>query len=200
MTTLEQQKFIDKLGTPAKADYQRTKILPSLIIAQGILESGWGKSALAIDGNNLFGIRGDFNGESILGTDKDIDRYGNPFPVVVLFRKYPSFAESIKDHADMLTKPRYLKVVQAKDYKQGAQALFDCGYAGDVKYPAKLVEIIEKYKLYEWDQVEVFHQVESGDTVSYLAKKYDSLIEDIKKWNNLNDKYVIKIGQKLRVK
>ncbi|MFJ7746742.1 glucosaminidase domain-containing protein [Peribacillus sp. NPDC097295] len=200
MATIEQQNFINKLGIPARADFERTNILPSLIIAQGILESGWGKSALAINGNNLFGIRGDFNGESILGTDKDIDRNGNPIPVIVPFRKYPSFAESIKDHADMLTKPRYLKVVQAKDYKQGAQALFDSGYAGDVNYPAKLIEIIEKYKLHEWDQVEIYHMVVSGDTVSLLAKKYDSLIADIKRWNYLNDKYVIKIGQKLRVK
>lgn len=200
MTTVEQQNFIDKLGIPAKADYNRTNIIPSLIIAQGILESGWGKSALAINANNLFGMRGNYNGEFILGTDKDIDQNGNPIPVVVPFRKYPSFAESIQDHADMLTKPRYLRVIQSKDYKQGAQALYDCGYAGDVNYPAKLIEIIEKYELYDWDVVEIYHIVVPGNTVSFLSKQYGSSIADIKMWNNLNDKYVIKVGQKLRVK
>lgn len=199
-TAAERTSFINLIAKPAVKDYERTNILPSLIIAQAILESGWGKGRLAKNANNIFSIRGAYKGESVMEDDDDVDIFGNRHPVLVPFKKYPSVAEALQDHADTLLKDRYKRVIQAKDYKQGAQALYDCGYAGDPQYPAKLIEIIEKYKLHEYDPVEIYHTVASGDYVSVLAKKYGRSLEEIKKWNNLNDKYAIKIGQKIRVK
>ena len=196
----ELQAFIDKVAEPAQKDYERTSVFPSLVIAQAILESGWGKSKLAVEANNLFGMRGEYNGSSVMGSDDDVDKDGNRHPVMIPFRKYPSFAESMQDHGATLMKDRYLPVRNAKDYKEGAQALYNGGYAGDRDYPSKLITIIEKYNLAQYDAVKRYHKVVSGNTVSGLAKEYGSTIEDIKKWNDLDDKYLIKVGQVLRVK
>lgn len=152
MSTTEQLSFIKKLGEPASKFYATSGLLPSLMIAQGILESGWGESELAQSSNNLFGIRGSYKGESVSSGDDDVASDGTRIPVVVPFRKYPSVAESMQDHSDFLSTKRYFPVRNAKTYQEGAQALLDCGYAGDREYPQKLVRIIEQHKLYEWDE------------------------------------------------
>ena len=65
MATAEQRAFLDKIGPMAAADMQKTGILASLTVAQAILESGWGKSGLTLKANNLFGIKGAYNGASV---------------------------------------------------------------------------------------------------------------------------------------
>lgn len=126
-------------------------ILPSISGAQAILESNWGKSKLALKANNLFGIKGEYNGESLTVETKEF--VNKVFKIVdATFRKYPSWSESITDHSAFFTstewrKTNYAAVVGETDYKKAAQALSDAGYATDPDYPAKLIKLIETYDL-----------------------------------------------------
>ncbi len=95
------QEFIDKIKNGAIEGWKIGKILPSVSIAQGILESGWGKSELAINGNNLFGIKASdgWNGTTYTIKTAEYDRNNNKFYINAAFRKYNSWDESVKDHA-----------------------------------------------------------------------------------------------------
>lgn len=132
-------------------------ILPSISGAQAILESNWGKSTLATKANNLFGIKGEYNGASYsVETKEFID--GTTKYVTAAFRKYPSWAESITDHSAFLTstewrKNNYAAVVGESDYKKAAAALSAAGYATDPDYPAKLIKLIEANDLQQWDDL-----------------------------------------------
>lgn len=135
--------FINKIKDFAIKDWHENKILPSLTIAQAILESGWGKTGLAIKGNNLFGIKGKYNGSYITMPTKEYIN-GRWVTVNAAFRKYPSWYESIKDHSTFLrVNPRYHKVIGEKDYKKACTEIWRAGYATDPTYPQKLIKIIE---------------------------------------------------------
>ena len=118
----------------------------SITLAQGILESGAGESSLAKNCNNHFGIKcgSDWYGRS---TRHDDDRPNE------CFRCYKSAKESYDDHAKFLQRQRYAFLFDYKitDYKSWANGLRQAGYATDPKYPQKLINIIETYKLYEFD-------------------------------------------------
>lgn len=150
---MDNKAFIQKIGVLAQKDYEVTGVLPSITIAQAILESNWGKSGLTQKANNLFGMKGTYKGASEVMRTAEQDKSGKVYYVQAHFRKYPGWAESVSDHGRLLTTPRYARVRGAKDYKEAAQALRDCGYATDIKYPQKLTTLIQKHKLYEWDEV-----------------------------------------------
>ena len=145
--------FIESIKDYAIQDYRTSNVLPSITISQAILESGWGKSYLATEGKNLFGIKvGDWRGEIIALPTKEYIK-GNWITVYANFRKYRNYGESIKDHSELLNKSWYLPVIQAKDYKGQAKALQSCGYATDPNYANLLIQIIEENKLYQYDNV-----------------------------------------------
>ncbi|MEJ8548141.1 glucosaminidase domain-containing protein [Brevibacillus borstelensis] len=146
----KQQTFIDKIAPAAAEDWKAYGVPASLTIAQAILESTCGTSELAVKANNLFGIKG--NGPAGTYT-KVSDEYYNGQKVKKPsdFRKYNSWAESIRDHTQFLLKPRYTKVIGA-DWKTACHEVYDAGYATDPAYPEKLNRIIEQYKLYEYDR------------------------------------------------
>lgn len=130
---------------------KENKVLPSLIIAQAILESGWGKSFLSIEGKNLFGIKkGNWQGEVISLPTKEYEN-NRWITVTSYFRKYNNYGESIKDHTDVLMQDRYQEVVKAKNYIDGAKALQRCGYATDPNYATLLIQIIEENNLFQYD-------------------------------------------------
>lgn len=148
--TKEQELFISNVGTFAKSNMKESKILASVTIAQAILESGWGKSRLALEGNNLFGIKGDYNGESII-----IGSYK--------YRKYPSFLESLKDHSNLLTSAsRYKNLIGETNYRTACTELMLSGYCSEISYPGKLVKIIELYDLTKYDEID---NVESNTVI-----------------------------------
>lgn len=145
--------FIESIKDYAIEDYKTSKVLPSITISQAILESGWGKSYLATEGKNLFGIKvGNWRGEIISLPTKEYIK-GKWITVQANFRKYRNYGESIKDHSELLQKSWYLPVIQAKDYKGQAKALQSCGYATDPNYANLLIQIIEENKLYQYDNV-----------------------------------------------
>lgn len=120
----------------------------SVTLAQGMLESDNGNSDLAVYANNHFGIKchEDWTGPSYIKDDDTKDE---------CFRKYKSVLESYSDHSQFLrARNRYAFLFDLKttDYKGWARGLKESGYATDPRYAERLIEIIEKNKLFEYDK------------------------------------------------
>ena len=135
-----------------EADPFLNKISNESPIAQAILESGWGKSAI---GNNLFGIKADssWSGEYVECGTKEYDG-GGAYSTTAKFRAYSNWGESVEDHGKFLKdNSRYAKagLFSAKDYIGQAYALKSAGYATDPNYPMMLIELIQKYGLNQYD-------------------------------------------------
>lgn len=152
--------FVQEIADGVIQGWHKSKILPSVSAAQAILESGRGKSDLAVKGNNLFGIKagGGWSGQTISMPTKEQTDGGRVYVVNAAFRKYNSWSESVLDHSSFFIdtearKNRYKKVVGETNYKKAAQALKDAGYATDVNYPSKLIRVIESENLTLLDQI-----------------------------------------------
>lgn len=167
---MTRDEFIQKVAPSAVADYPISDILPSLVIAQAILESRWGVSGLTLSANNLFGMKG--IGSAGFVTMKTTEHVGdNDIKIDARFRKYNNWGESIADHSALLQKPLYKKVKGERDYKKACHAIKDAGYATDRNYTQLLIDIIEKYKLYEFDTVGVEDVDKVKGTVNGTAKE-----------------------------
>ena len=122
----------------------------SITHAQGILESGSGKGRLAVEANNHFGIKcHKWDGDKIFHDDDKKNE---------CFRKYKNPQTSFRDHSVFLTtRSRYEFLFDFKidDYVSWSEGLKKAGYATDPNYPQKLINIIERYKLYEYDKIVV---------------------------------------------
>jgi flagellum-specific peptidoglycan hydrolase FlgJ len=190
----------------------------SIILAQGILESGAGRGDLCLRANNHFGIKchEGWTGESVRHDDDASQE---------CFRKYDEPAESFNDHALFLTgRSRYSSLfnLAKEDYKGWANGLRRAGYATDPKYPEKLISYIERYNLGQYDalvmgrdyaptenqttriaafdsQNRSLYEVQKGDTLYSISKKYNLLVAELKQINNLSAN-TLSIGQKLKVK
>ncbi|MCR4665652.1 MAG: glucosaminidase domain-containing protein [Paludibacteraceae bacterium] len=138
-------EYLEYIETYKKAAIEQQKghnIPASISMAQGLLESGAGKSELARKANNHFGIKctSDWTGDTY---HKNDDKKND------CFRKYKRVEDSWEDHSKFLLRPRYQELFSLKitDYKGWAHGLKRCGYATDPTYPAKLIKIIEDYGL-----------------------------------------------------
>jgi len=147
---MDKQQFISLIKDGAIEGYLKYNILPSLTMAQAILESGWGKSHIS---NNLFGIKAGtgWTGKTVTKETKEYIN-GKWITVTAKFRAYDSFAESVADHAKLLGEAaRYKAVTQAPNYCAACRAVYEAGYATDPQYPQKLIAIIEQNGLYQYD-------------------------------------------------
>ncbi|MDR2627331.1 MAG: glucosaminidase domain-containing protein, partial [Dysgonamonadaceae bacterium] len=122
------------------------RIPADITLAQGLLESGAGKSALAVESNNHFGIKchSEWKGKRVYHND---DRPGE------CFRKYRKVEDSYDDHSRFLSEhSRYARLfrLDIRDYRAWAKGLSQCGYATDPGYANKLIKIIEDYELYKY--------------------------------------------------
>lgn len=148
------QSYIDyaiKYGDVAVAKMKDFGIPASVTLAQGILESNAGRSELATAANNHFAIKctSDWTGDKYF---KDDDAPQE------CFRKYPSVADSYKDHSEFLkNRSRYsfLFNYRADDYKAWANGLQDAGYASSPTYAQQLINLIETYELSKYDKMDV---------------------------------------------
>lgn len=144
------QKFIQDVAKFAQKYMRTTQVPASLTIAQAILESNWGRSGLTKQNNNLFGIKGQGGN---FKTKEFIN--GKWVTVTAGFRKYQTFEGSVKDHNEMLQRmPRYRAVLGERDYKKACEAVWNAGYATDPTYPVKLIGLIERYQLNQYDDWE----------------------------------------------
>ena len=143
--------FLSKLKPYVLADMKSSKILASLTAAQAFIESNKGNSGLTLQANNLFGIKGTYNGQSVKMLTTEYYN-GVACKVYADFRKYPSWQESIKDHSDMFNRMnRYSNLRGLTDYTQACINVKNDGYATSPTYTQTLMNCINKYKLYEWD-------------------------------------------------
>lgn len=137
-------QYIEKYRKVAEEQERLHKIPACITLAQGLLESGAGKSELATQANNHFGIKchKDWTGETYSHDDETSQE---------CFRKYKHAKESYEDHSLFLQRPRYASLFElpVTDYKGWAHGLRQCGYATDPTYAAKLIKIIEDYGLAE---------------------------------------------------
>jgi uncharacterized FlgJ-related protein len=141
--------YIDKYKSVAIEEMNHNGIPASITLAQGLIESGSGNSSLAKYANNHFGVKvtSDWKGK---GYYKDDDKRND------CFRVYADARESYKDHSEFLKRKRYsaLFELDKNDYKNWAYGLKQAGYATNPKYPDMLINLIEKYQLYQYDQPE----------------------------------------------
>ena len=140
------QQYIDQYKDIAIEEMHRWKIPASITLAQGIFESGAGQSELARKGNNHFGIKcNGWEGRKVYHDDDARNE---------CFRAYNSVFESFEDHSRFLVNgQRYRSLFNLKitDYKGWARGLKAAGYATNPAYADKLIELIQFYKLYEYD-------------------------------------------------
>lgn len=152
-----QSDFIDMIVGNIKG--KQLRILPSVTIAQAILESGWGKSELAKNAHNLFGIKTskDWTGKTYAKKTKEQKPTGEIYEIVADFRAYDSYADSILDHDKFFVstpwrEKNYAPVLNAKEYKSQAKALQACGYATSLDYSKQLINLIERLNLQQYDK------------------------------------------------
>ena len=193
--------YIDYFSGVAMDEMRTYKIPASITLAQGILESGSGKGRLSVEANNHFGIKcHDWKGPKIFHDDDEAQE---------CFRKYSAPEYSYRDHSIFLTtRSRYSDLfdLSISDYKNWAKGLKKAGYATDKNYPNKLINLIENYKLFVYDEIvlkkrtrkkisdsdNVFkHEVLKGDTLYSLSKKYNISIKELIKINKLKGRTLI---------
>jgi len=141
------KEYISKYDYVAKNNMKKYGIPASIILAQGILESGAGRGTLCVNANNHFGIKchNDWTGDKVYHDDDSEQE---------CFRKYKLAAESFDDHSLFLTsRGRYATLfkLEKDDYKAWAKGLRAAGYATDPRYPEKLIGLIERYDLAKYD-------------------------------------------------
>ena len=140
------QSYIETYSEMAVEQQQLHGIPASITLAQGLLESGAGRSSLAAKGNNHFGIKchNEWTGDTLLRNDDAANE---------CFRSYPTAGESFADHSRFLLRKRYAPCFEhdVTDYAAWARTLKKCGYATDPNYASRLISIIERYALYLFD-------------------------------------------------
>ncbi|HFI0143657.1 TPA: glycoside hydrolase family 73 protein [Streptococcus suis] len=148
-----QKSFVETLKPAAISVSKKTGILPSIILAQAILESAWGTSKLAKEANNLFGIKAGQNWQGdIFEVETREVRNGTSVTEKASFRAYKSVADSVTDYGNFFTSTpwrtkNYQEFRVATNYVEAADALQKAGYATDPKYSEKLKSVIERFVL-----------------------------------------------------
>ncbi|MCA9765040.1 MAG: glycoside hydrolase family 73 protein [Carnobacterium sp.] len=151
-----EEQFISQTAEYAKQLKETYGILPSISIAQAILESDWGKSELSVKYNNFYGIKGSNPDQTTVMNTKEFVN-GEWIEIKAPFKVYESWQESMEEHARLLVfgttwnTNQYATVVAAINYKEAAFALQKSGYATDPEYPVKLIALIEQYNLNQYD-------------------------------------------------
>ena len=168
LKSLSDADAIKKVGPLATADQKKSGILASVTLAQFILESGYGKSELAQNANNVFGMKKSLSGNTWSGSSWDgksiyTKKTGEQNPdgsyitITADFRKYPCVEDSIADHSAYLngamngSKKRYEGVKGCTDYKKAIQLIKDGGYATSLTYVDKLCDIVKRWNLTQYD-------------------------------------------------
>lgn len=214
-------EYINKYSDLAVEQMKLHKIPASITLAQGLLESGAGRSELTRKSNNHFGIKcgAGWGGRTVRYDDDARDE---------CFRAYKHSRDSYEDHSAFLRRgARYafLFKLDITDYKGWARGLKKAGYATDPSYANRLITIIEDYDLYKYDRKGVYskrklrknpwlmnpHQVyianeiayviaRDGDTFKDLGKEFDISWKKLVKYNDLQRDYTLMNGDIIYLK
>ncbi|VAW15971.1 Hemagglutinin [hydrothermal vent metagenome] len=205
-------QYIETFAEIAQLEMKAYGIPASITLAQGLLESGFGKGELAMKTNNHFGIK------CHTGWQGDYDFYDDD-EKGECFRKYNHPMYSYRDHSLFLSnRSRYafLFDLDSDNYKKWAKGLRQAGYATDKRYPQKLIHLIETHQLYKYDRTVAnvsseqyknavsteqlhTHIVQKGDTLYSISKRYLVTVDELKKINSIDDNNIA-IGQKLTIR
>ena len=223
------QSFLNNVAPAARQVASARGLYASLMIAQAALESGWGGSYLSTAAYNLFGVK--WNGSGAYINLSTQEYYGGAYHTVMArFQRYSSYTESLNAYADLICShfPRSTKA-QASSYAVAAQNLRNGvygTYATDPSYASKLISVIERYNLTQYDTGTVMKPVSNntnsnnnnsnnnsntsvatngtytavaGDSLWGIAHKFGMTLDELKKANGLtsNNLYV---GQTLKVR
>ena len=204
------EAYIKQYRDLAVEEMKKYHIPASITLAQGLLESGAGQSALARKSNNHFGIKcgGDWNGRTVSHND---DARGE------CFRAYKHPKQSYEDHSKFLaSRSRYASLFKLKitDYKGWARGLKKAGYATNPRYADQLIGIIELYDLHKYDTKGglkwmkenpnphqpyianglVYIVARTGDTWKSISKEFDISKRKLQKYNDLYKGYELQEG------
>ena len=204
------EAYIKKYRELAVEEMKKYHIPASITLAQGLLESGAGQSALARKSNNHFGIKcgSDWYGKTV---SHDDDARGE------CFRAYKHPKDSYEDHSKFLAgRPRYASLfnLNITDYRGWARGLKKAGYATNPRYADQLIGIIELYELYKYDDKNYLkwikknpnpHQtyiangllyivVRAGDSWKSISQEFDISQKKLRKYNDLYKGYALQVG------
>lgn len=221
-----QQAFIESVAEGAIEGWNEYGVLPSITVAQAILESGWGSSTLSTQAHNLFGIKGSYNGNYVTMSTREVIN-GQSVYVNAAFRAYDNNSESVEDHGNFLySNSRYSNLLGDTSYTDVAQKLSQDGYATDPYYSSSLISLVKTYDLTQLDSIAIantpvitnksdytqtnngasttatatYYTVQSGDTLSGIAVEYNTTTATLTSLNNLSNPNLIYVGQRLLVK
>lgn len=150
---MTKNEFIERIGNAAVSYYKEYQILPSLTIAQAIIESNWGKSGLSKDCHNYFGMKW----KEGCGCDykeyktKEQNRDGSYITITAKFRKYLSLEEGIRGYYQFLQYKRYQNLKDVTDYEKACDLIRQDGWATSLSYSQTLKKTIKKYDLDVYD-------------------------------------------------
>jgi LysM repeat protein len=158
-SNLSSQDYINNYKDLAVSEMKRTGVPASITLAQGMIESDYGRSRLAVEGNNHFGIKchNDWKGPTMIHHDDKRNE---------CFRKYMRPEESYYDHSDFLktgSRYKFLFDLDVTDYKGWARGLRKAGYATNPDYANMLIRKIEENSLMALDQG---RRIDNPDRVS----------------------------------
>ncbi|MQS96312.1 glucosaminidase domain-containing protein [Companilactobacillus halodurans] len=211
-TGVGDEQFLDYIGNSARKLASNNDLYASVMIAQAMVESGWGTSGLASSPNyNLFGIKGSYKDSSVnMGTQED-DGTGNLYSISSNFRKYPSYKESLEDYVSLIrggtseNSQLYAGAWKSNtDSYKDATKFLTGRYATDTTYADKLNSMIEKYDLTQFDtnlsDKDQTYTVSQGDTVQSIADKFNIDKNSLMSLNNLKTDNYIYPGKTLTIK
>lgn len=179
------QQYINQYKDLAIEQMLRYRVPASITLAQGLLESRAGLSGLTVNGNNHFGIKcHGWTGGTYYQDDDAVNE---------CFRAYPNAYDSYEDHSKFLSNSRrYQSLFSLKitDYQGWAYGLKQCGYATSSTYAPQLINIIQLYKLYEYDSKRSYDK--------FLARRggYDKNVNTLMGLHPIytyNDNYYLKV-------
>lgn len=219
------QNFIESVAQGAINGWTKYGVLPSVTVAQAILESGWGQSALSTQAHNLFGIKGSYNGQYVTMQTREVYN-GQSYYIYDNFRKYANNSESVEDHGNFLySNSRYANLLGDQSYASVARKLQADGYATDPSYASSLIKLVEMYNLTQLDNIAFsgkqpvinnkndynysnsgnadssngYYTVQSGDTLSGIASKFSTTSSKLAQLNSISNPNLIYVGQRLLV-
>lgn len=189
LKNMESAEVVTKVATLFTANQKQSGILASVSMAQFILESGYGKSELAQNANNCFGMKSSLSGNSWADSAWDghsvytmqtgeQNTDGSYVTVTADFRKYGSIEDSIADHSAYLlgamngSKKRYEGLAGCTDYKKAVQIIKDGGYATSLDYMQNLCRVIEQWNLTQFDVAASVTPVTPAATLYRVRKNW----------------------------
>jgi flagellum-specific peptidoglycan hydrolase FlgJ len=217
------QRFIESVAPGAINGWNKYGVLPSVTVAQAIIESGWGRSGLATQAHNLFGIKGSYNGNSVTMPTREV--YGGRSVYINdAFRAYANNSQSVEDHGDFLyVNSCYHNLLGDTNYASVARKLQADGYATDPNYANALIRMVQTYGLNQLDSVAIsgktvinkqqndnssssyagstnYYTVHSGDTLSSIANRFSTTVNTLAHLNDIQNVNRIYVGQRLLVR